>query len=195
MPLATEGAPCPHCFGKGDKPFEKLVRLGVYQDPLKRLIHQVKYHGRWELAAMLADRLTQQARVKSILGEECVIVPVPLHPWREISRGYNQADLVARRLAKRFGRKLARVLVRLQNTETQTHIHSKEHRYENLRDAFGLMRAGPIRGKHVILVDDVKTTGATLTWAARTIAEAEPARISAIVLAIADPRGRGFERI
>jgi ComF family protein len=195
MPLATAGAPCPHCFGQGVFPFQRIVRLGVYEDPLRHLIHQIKYHGRWALAEFLADRLFEQERVRAVLSESDVLVPVPLHPWRQVSRGYNQAELVARRLARRCAKRLARALVRLQNTETQTHIHSKEIRYENLRDAFGLMRARPVRGKRIVLVDDVRTSGATLTWAARTLQEAGPASISAVVIAIADPRGRGFESI
>jgi len=129
------------------------------------------------------------------MSQTDVIVPVPLHPLRQMSRGYNQADLVAKRLGKVCDVPVSHALIRLENTETQTHIHSKEQRYENMRDAFGLMRKRPVRGKHVVIVDDVMTTGATLTWAARTLAEAEPASISAIVIAIADPRRRGFETI
>jgi ComF family protein len=195
MPLATAGAPCPHCMGNGVKPFERIVRLGIFQDPLRHLIHQIKYHGQWSLAEFLADRLVGQEPVKALLSQTDVLVPVPLYPWRQISRGYNQSEIVARRIGKVCGVKFSRALVRLQNTETQTHIHSKEQRYENLREAFGLLRARPVRGKHVVLVDDVMTTGATLNWAARTIAEAQPASISALVIAIADPRGRGFETI
>jgi ComF family protein len=195
MPLATQGAPCPHCASKGVYPFDRIVRLGIHQEPLRNLIHQIKYRGQWPLAEFLADRLVAQPRAREVLSGNKVLVPVPLYPWRQISRGYNQAEIVARRIGRVCKIKVAPALVRLQNTETQTHIHSKDIRYENLRDAFGLMRPRPVRGRHVVLVDDVMTTGATLTWAARTLAEANPASISAVVIAIADPRGRGFETI
>jgi ComF family protein len=195
MPLATRGAPCPHCLGKGVHPFDQIIRLGVFDDPLRHLVHQIKYHGRWALAEFLADRLGAHEPAQTLLARADVLVPVPLYPWRQVSRGYNQADLLARRIGKHGHIKVARALIRLQNTETQTHIHSREHRYENLRDAFGLLRPRPVRGKHVVIVDDVMTTGATLTWAARTIADAQPASISAMVIAIADPRRRGFETI
>ncbi|HEY7089416.1 MAG TPA: ComF family protein [Tepidisphaeraceae bacterium] len=195
MPLAERGAPCPYCSGKGAAPFERIVALGAYRDPLRHLLLQVKYHNRWPLAELLADRLIKQERAKALLSQTDVLVPVPLHPWRQMSRGYNQAELIARRLAKKCRIRFSRALVRVKNTETQTHIHAKDKRYENLRDAFGLMRRRPIRGKHIVIVDDVYTTGATLTWAARTIQEANPASISAMVIAIADPRGKDFEAI
>src|SRR5262245_24642180 len=64
MPLAEHGAPCPHCGGKGHKPFERIVRLSIFDDPVKHLIHQIKYHNRWPLAEFLAERLVEQEDVK-----------------------------------------------------------------------------------------------------------------------------------
>ena len=194
-PLAQAGDPCPHCSGRGLYPLERIVRLGIFDDPIKHLIHQAKYHRRWPLAEFLADRLLEQERVKALLTETDVLVPVPLHAWRHISRGYNQADVMARRLAWCCRLKLASPVVRLRNTETQTHLHSLEKREENIRDAFGLIDAKPVRGKHVVIIDDVVTTGATLKEVARTVRDGEPASICAIVVAVADPRRRGFEQI
>ena len=196
MPLAELDAPCPYCNDKGIHPFERILRLGVFEDPLKKLIHQAKYHHRWPLAEFLAERLSEQERVRTLLFETDVLVAVPLHVLRHIKRGYNQAEVLVSRL-KHFDRrlKIARPAVRLRNTETQTHIHSQAKREENLRDAFGLVNPKCIRGKHVVLVDDVMTTGATLKSFARCLKEAEPASLSAIVVAIADPKRRGFEVI
>jgi len=195
MPLAQHGDPCPHCNGKGLYPLEKIIRLGIFEDPLKHLIHQAKYHRRWPLAEFLADRLLEQERVKGLLTETEVLVPVPLHAWRHIKRGYNQADVIARRLAKRCKLRVGYPVARLRNTETQTHLHSQEKREENIRDAFGLVNAKPIRGKHVVIIDDVTTTGATLKELARVVRDGEPASLCAIVVAIADPKRRGFEQI
>lgn len=195
MPLAQHGDPCPHCNGKGVYPLEKIIRLGIFEDPLKHLIHQAKYHRRWPLAEFLADRLLEQERVKGLLTETDVLIPVPLHAWRHIKRGYNQADVIARRLKLHTKIPVAHPVVRLRNTETQTHLHSQEKREENIRDAFGLVNAKPIRGKHVVIIDDVTTTGATLKEVARTVRDGEPASICAIVVAIADPKRRGFEQI
>jgi ComF family protein len=195
MPLAQHGTPCPYCFGQGIRPFERIVRLGVFEDPIRHLVHQIKYHGRWALAEFLADRVVKHESCKGILQDADLLVPVPLYPWRHMSRGYNQAQVIARRIGKKCRIKVTDALVRLKNTETQTRFHSKEARLENLRDAFGVLRPRALRGKHVVLVDDVMTTGATLQSAARALLEAEPASVCAMLVAIADPRGHGFEQI
>ncbi len=195
MPLAELDAPCPHCDDKGIHPFERILRLGIFEDPLKHLIHQAKYHHRWPLAEFLAERLSEQERVKGLLTESEVLVAIPLHVLRHVKRGYNQAEVLARRLASLNKLKLVKPALRLRNTETQTHLHSHAKREDNLRDAFGLVNPKCIRGKHVVLVDDVMTTGATLKSFARCLKEAEPASLSAIVVAIADPKRRGFEVI
>ena len=196
MPLPTHGSPCPYCEGRGVAHYERIVRLGSFRDPLKHLIHQVKYHNRWPLAEFLADRLIEQERGKTILQEGGVLLPVPLHPLRQIARGFNQADVIARRL-RYHDRALRSVnpVLRLRHTETQTHLHSHAQRTENLRDAFGLIRPSAVRGRHVIVIDDVRTTGATLHALARALRPAKPASLCAIVLAVADPKGKDFEAV
>jgi ComF family protein len=194
-PLADHGAPCPHCLGDGDAHYGWVLRLGTFTEPLKKLIHQVKYHQRWPLAEVLADRLAAQERVKALLCETDVLVPVPLHRLRQISRGYNQAEVIARRLASRCRLKVARPVVRLRNTESQTSMTSAAQREENMRDAFALIDPRRVRGKHVVVVDDVMTTGATLKAVARALRPARPASLCGIVLAVADPKGRDFQSI
>jgi ComF family protein len=196
-PAGGPGGACPHCFGKGLRPFERVARLGLFRDPLKHLIHQVKYHRRWALAERLADRMLGDEPVRSTLADADCLVAVPLHPLRQLARGYNQAEIVARHLKARAGFKLtlARPAVRLRNTETQTHLHSKAQRLRNLRNAFGLIDAKSIRGKRLVLIDDVMTTGATLQSLARCLRQAGPAQMSAIVLAVADPKGSDFQAI
>jgi ComF family protein len=177
------------------RPFERIARLSVFDEPARHLIHQVKYTGQWTTAEFLAERLWCQPSVQEILREADLLAAVPLHPWRQMSRGFNQAELIARRLGKIRGIKVASPLVRLKNTQTQTLFHSREKRLENLRDAFALSNAKQIRDKHVVLVDDVLTSGATLASAGRVGMEAEPASLCAIVVAVADSRRRNFETI
>lgn len=208
-PLVDPEDPCPYCLGKGMRPYERIARLGVFREPLRPLIHTLKYHRRWPLAEYLADRLAAQERVRRVLADADCLVAVPLHRLRQMSRGYNQSDVLACALARTLGRPpsrgpgggrprvlpVTRPAVRLRHTESQTNLRSKAQREENLRDAFGLVRPEAVRGKRVVVVDDVMTTGATLRSFARCLRPARPAALSAIVLAVADPKGADFQII
>ncbi len=194
MPAASDGAPCAYCHNAGVAHFERVFRLGIFEDPIKHLIHQMKYRGRWPLAEFLADRLLATERTKGLLTETQVLVPVPLHLRRHITRGYNQADVIARRIGKKARLPVVHAIRRTRNTETQINLHSHAKRVANVRDAFALRRvAKKLRDKHVVVIDDVSTSGATLNAMAQVL-EASPAREPVrVVIAIADPKHRGFE--
>jgi ComF family protein len=194
-PLA-EGAACARCGGKGIYPFDKIAALGPFRDPLRKIVHQLKFHHRWPLAEILAERMLREDRLGRLLDETDVLVPVPLHWRRQIARGYNQSESLARGLAK-HDRKIpvARPIVRLKATAAQTTVPSIAERAANMRGAFGLIDGKSIAGKRVTLVDDVMTTSATLHAAARELMAVKPANINAIVLAVADPRRRDFQMV
>jgi len=192
MPLAEHGAPCPFCEGKGQRNYEHILRLGVFEGPLKDLIHSLKYQRRWTAGEFLADRLLNHRHVRDLVEGADVLAPVPLHVLRQWGRGYNQAAVIARHLAKACGKPLVRPLARTRNTQTQTHLASRQKRLENLKDAFRIRDARAVAGKRVLVIDDVMTTGATLQSVARTLRAAKPASLDALVLAVADPKGRGF---
>jgi ComF family protein len=193
MPLAQAGSPCPFCKGKGVHHYESVLRLGVFEDPLKDLIHFLKYQRRWAAGDFLAERLLAKPEVRALIRSADVLVPVPLHPFRHFTRGYNQAAVVARFLSKKLGKPIARPLKRVRNTESQTNLRSRQKRVENLKDAFELRSAKPVRDKRVLVIDDVMTTGATLQSVARALKPAEPAALDALVIAVADPKHRDFE--
>jgi ComF family protein len=195
LPVATEGAVCPWCAGRSFAPFEKIVALGRFRDPLKQLIHHAKFHRQWTVGERLADRLLEEDRVKALLTGADVLVAVPLHWSRQIDRGYNQAEVVARALGRRCRLKVARAIVRTKNTQPQTTLKARAERARNVRGAFKLVRPGAVEGKRVVLIDDVMTTAATIRSAARAMRAARPASLCAIVLAVADPRSRDFEAI
>ena len=191
-PVATNDAPCPFCGDKGVAHYDQILRIGVYEEPLDQLIQQLKYNGRWSIGEALAKRLFMRPHVKQLLEDCDVITPVPLHFVRQFRRGYNQAGVVAGTLAKLSHRRVVHPLSRMRNTDSQTQLRGRQKRFENLKGAFLLRREKSVAGKHVVVIDDVTTTGATLQIVARMLVPAKPASISAIVLAAADPRGRDF---
>lgn len=195
MPLAQEDAPCPYCLGSGAPHYEQIAALGTFVEPIKSLVHKLKYHRRWTVGEELGRRLASQVRVRRLLEEADCLVPVPLHRLRQIFRGYSQAEVIARALCMTRKIPICRPVKRSRNTETQTHLHSRARRFENLKGAFRLVRPASVEGKRVLIIDDVMTSGATLQMVARTLSPAAPKSMSAIVIGIADPLGRQFQGV
>lgn len=193
-PLATDHAPCPFCHGKGVPPLRCVLRIGTFNEPLKDLIHHMKYGRQWGLAEHLARRVIAQKGVAELLDRADVLVPVPLHFLRQFARGFNQAEIIARQLSVASGKRVVRAVSRVRHTPSQTRL-SKQERRKNVHKAFRLLNPEAIRGKHVVLIDDVMTTGATLQTIARALRPVKPASISAVVLAVADPKHRDFRSV
>jgi ComF family protein len=194
-PVVSQGAPCPWCRGNGVHPFRKILRLGRFDEPLRQVILAMKYRRRWPLAQSIADRMLTNPAVRQLLDDAEVLVPVPLHWARQIGRGYNQADCLAKALARRSGLKIARPVRRIRFTPSQTAIFSRTVREENVRGAFAAKLRRSVRGRHVVVVDDVLTTAATLQGVGRILDEMAPASLSALVVAVADPRRRDYQGI
>ena len=188
-----EDAPCPWCGGLGNGRIKRTARLGRFDAGLRGLVHQAKYAGRWELADWLGDALARSASAGRVMGAADVVVPVPLHPSRQAARGYNQSDRLARRLGLRFDKPVAQPAVRVRHTRVQASLRSVVARQANVRDAFVLLDPAAVAGRHVVLVDDVTTSGSTLRSLANVLHAAGPASLSACVVAVADPRRRDFE--
>jgi len=128
---------------------------------LQNIIHAVKYHNNKELGIYLGFLFGNELRCTEFNTAE-VIIPVPLHKSKLIKRGYNQSELIAQGLSKSLNIPIAdNVLVRTHITDTQTH-KGRYDRWLNIKDKFIVQDSSKIEGKHVLLVDDVLTTGATL---------------------------------
>jgi ComF family protein len=191
-PLGEDSA-CPYCGGIGIHPFATIAALGPFRDPLRRMIHKMKYRHGWPVAEILAHRMLHHPRTRLVLEQTDCLLAVPLHGARQFGRGYNQAHTIAAQLARPCDMRLVHPLVRLKNTLSQTAVGSRRDRADNLRHAFGLIDPRRVRGQRVTLVDDVMTTAATLKSAATALKEAEPLSINALVLAVSDPRRRDFQ--
>jgi ComF family protein len=194
-PVVSQGAPCPWCRGNGVYPFEKILRLARFDEPLREVIHAMKYRHRWPLAQHLADRLLTSPQARQLLSNADVLVPVPLHWARQIGRGFNQADLLANALARRCDLKVLRPVRRIRHTLSQTAIFSRTMREENVHGAFAAKRRQSLLGRRVVVVDDVMTTAATMQAVGRVLQKLEPASLSGLVLAVADPRRRDHQGI
>jgi len=149
--------------------FEAAIAGYRARGVVRRVIHNFKYHKQVYLRHLVSDWLAATLDDPRMHPSNFdVIVPVPLHPARRRERGFNQAELLARSLARRTGLPVVLVLDRVRYTTTQTAFDRAE-RMENLRDAFRLRPARNVRGSRVLLVDDVLTTGSTLSECARVL--------------------------
>jgi ComF family protein len=148
------------------------------------LVERLKYNGYDFYAGVLAGLMVPV--LKAEYGDPLpeMLVPVPLHGTRERERGYNQARLLAAALGGEFGVSVAPkgALRRARPTPSQTSLGKRE-RAENVRGAFVVRDAAPVRGARILLVDDVYTTGATLNECARTLAEAGAESVDCIAFA------------
>ena len=163
--------------------FQAAVAVYRSRGIVRRIVHQFKYGrqihlrhlvGRWLCAALEDERLRDR--------QFDLIVPVPLHPARERDRGFNQALLLALLLGGRMTTAVKPVLERVRYTTTQTAFDRSE-RMENLHGAFRLRRKTDVRGLRVLLIDDVLTTGATLSECARVWKRAGAGSIHAAIAA------------
>jgi ComF family protein len=136
---------------------------------VRRLVHQFKYAGQRHLRHPVASWLRETLHDPRLRGRHFdLIVPVPLHPARERERGFNQAELLAELLAASTNLPTRNVLERIRYTTTQT-AYDRAERMENLHGAFRLRKNRDVRGLHVLLIDDVLTTGSTLSECARIL--------------------------
>lgn len=179
---------CLACRGR-PVPWGRAVRLGPYEGELRRMIHDLKFTA-WralgvELGRLLGASLARDLEDQRIERSRVVFVPIPTTPWRRLARGVDHTRAIAVGAAEVAGVWMVEALARRHRPSQVSVPHSKRAR--NIR---GTMRwAGvDVRGKHVILLDDVRTTGATLAEACRALREvpreAAPRRIWVATLAV-----------
>lgn len=145
---------------------DSVTAVGSYEGRLRQIIRCLKFSDLPGLAAPLGERLAE--RLAPLAEGIDLVVPVPLHRWRRWRRGYNQAELIAARVARGLGRPLAPEALRRRRATASQRGRSRSERAANVRGAFcapGLL----LEGTNVLLVDDVVTTGATFTECARMI--------------------------
>lgn len=169
-PLAT-GTRCAGCL-KRPPPFDQVRIPYLYADPLAGLVQALKYRHRLAAAAVLGSLLADYLESRSACAPQC-IVPVPLHPARQRQRGFNQSLEIARALSARLAVPIAAEFARRDRaTAAQTSLQSARERRQNVRGAFSVKEKNSGSWRHVAIIDDVVTTGATVTALAGTIRSA-----------------------
>jgi ComF family protein len=188
----TRGAVCGACWAaivptaplgcEAVPPFITLATaIGPYEGRLRDIIHALKYDPRSTIAKHLAARMRDAGA--DVLAGADVAVPVPLHRSRQRRRGFNQA----RALAVHLGLPVSDALVRARRTESQADLPA-ERRHANVRGAFAVRRHSVLEDRIVVLVDDVRTTGATLSACASSLIDAGAAEVRALTAAKAELR-------
>ena len=170
-----DGAVCGHCLHTPPH-FKRTVAVYAYAFPLDKLVLALKYGSQFHLANNLGDKLAS-----CVTHRPDCLVAMPLHPARLRERGFNQSLQLARRVGKQLSLPvLPNACKRVRNTPSQSSLPWKE-RDRNMRKAFSC--SGKVAGKHVAIVDDVMTTGATLNELALALLNAGAIEVSAWVVA------------
>jgi len=196
-------AQCRAC--RADEPgFDGARSFGLYAGRLRQAVLRVKFSGDERLGKRLGTLLANPWDLLPWAGESDspLIHPVPLHPSRWRERGFNQSELLAMGLVRALRRQRVGTgpqierdwLRRKRATVPQTGL-SVSARRENLRGAFEVVKRDAVRGRRIVLVDDVMTTGATLSTCARTLKRAGAAQVMGLTLARATPQFPDFSRV
>jgi competence protein ComFC len=173
---------CPNCEDRRPA-FDCVVSKYHAKGLLRELIHRFKYGRQYYLRGVLAEYLIEAMLDERIQGLPADgLVPVPLHPTRLRERGFNQAEALAEAVFKRKGVPILRCIRRKRYTQTQTRFDRSE-RMLNLRNSFAMRKNSDVRDKHLVLLDDILTTGSTLHECALVLREAGAATVRAITVA------------
>jgi len=148
-------------------------------------MHNLKYRGKKQVGIYLGKQFGKELLKSDFYQSVQVVIPVPMHPKKQQKRGYNQSDLIAEGIAMAMNAELqTNNLVKVLNTSSQTK-KSRYKRWENVKDVFQVRDEVLLKNKHVLLVDDVITTGATIEACAHRLANIEGVTISVASLAYA----------
>ena len=184
LPLPTAGLTCDGCLLEPPA-YEQVAVPWRYDFPVDSLITRFKHNAKWPFGHLLADVLSQylQHRFDEDLPRPDALLPVPLAAKRLRQRGFNQAAMLARWLSRQLDLPCEENVVhRIQDTSAQQDLDAKA-RKRNLRNAFALTTDAHVKGRHLALVDDVLTTGATAQALARLLMNAGAARVDVYCLA------------
>jgi len=172
----------------GRVPLNAAMALLYFRKGAKaqRLIHSLKYNGKTDVGILLGGMIGERLKLNLMYSDIDFIVPVPLHHQKLRSRGYNQSSFIAEGIAQTINIPFKEeILIRTVSTESQTR-KNRFSRYENMKAVFKVAETDKITGKHILLVDDVVTTGATLEACANALLVQGALKVSIAALAFAE---------
>jgi len=183
--LDADPEPCGQCR-RAAPAYSQAIAYGAFEDALRETIHLLKYDRVLPAADFLGGKLSATLlQLPATDSPGWLVVPVPLHARKLRQRGFNQSELIARAACKRFPMAVqlnTKCLVRQRETIPQAGL-TRHQRRENIRGAFAVRDATTVRGRDVLLVDDVFTTGTTISECARVLLRAGAARVYAATVA------------
>lgn len=156
------------------------------ESPYREMIHSFKYQGQWQLCEQLGEEMGEALATSEHYRTIDLIVPIPLHPLRRWKREYNQAEYIARGIARKLNKPIATgCVVRKRYNPSQTSQENREERWKNVHNIFSVRNPEFLSGKRILLVDDLLTTGATLVSCGEAIInQSDKCRISIATLAV-----------
>ncbi len=166
--------------------FRQLIRVSPYAAPLRQAIIRMKYRRASNIARYVSNLLAEAVGAHCDVASIDLILPVPMHWLRRLGRGWNHSAVLTDGVSDRLGIPLGDELIRVRNTPPQVRLPASK-RASNVRGAFAVTSPAAVRGAHILLIDDVLTTGATANEAARTLLAAGASQVTVAVSAKAEP--------
>lgn len=166
---------------------EKASAFSFYthDSRMRNIIHSLKYKGMKDVGPMLGELCANELKGSSFFEGIDVMIPVPLHPSKQRKRGYNQSELIANGISLVTGIPVeTKTLCRSTYTQTQTRRRRFE-RWMNVEGVFRVYDYSAIKGKHILLIDDVVTTGSTMEACANELLKGEKVKVSVLAMAVA----------
>lgn len=168
-----------HSQCKEKSPIDGVISFMRYNKTAKKIVKAIKYQLIYDIYTELSTIIFRQELFNefSVNYKNCYLQPIPLHPKRLKIRGFNQAEELSKLFSNKFQYPVIDLLTRVKDTKPQAQIHYKKQRQENIKDAFIVKEKNLVKGKTIILVDDVYTSGSTCLEAAKTLRNAGTVKV------------------
>ena len=184
VPTARPVPRCVSCFGK-ERHFTTNRAAFLYDDLMRDMMHELKFRQNKQIAHSLGKLWATHLAGTFTCEKDTYLTPLPLHPKKQRERGFNQAEILARRLSETLGIPCVHALTRTVDTPPQSGLHPRQ-RIENVQDAFAVADGISPRGNTYIVIDDIYTTGASMNECARVLKAASAADVLGMTLSIVE---------